>query len=43
MYRRFLNAWDKGFSFNHEPMPEGAWLAAVQGSVPQELQGTFFR
>jgi hypothetical protein len=32
-----------GFSFDHMAVPDGCYLNLIDGQVPAELQGTFFR
>lgn len=41
-YRPFLDEWDKGFVDAQEE-PDGYWMEVVQGSIPQQLEGTLFR
>lgn len=41
--RYFMQAWDKGFSFEAQEAPEGCWLEVTHGALPRELEGTFFR
>lgn len=40
--RPFLDEWDKGFVDAQEE-PDGYWMEVVQGSIPQQLEGTLFR
>ncbi|EFJ53253.1 hypothetical protein VOLCADRAFT_115826 [Volvox carteri f. nagariensis] len=42
-YRPFLDAWAKGYDFNAQEEPEGAWLQVTDGQLPAGLTGTFFR
>lgn len=41
--RFFLDTWDVGLSFDHEEMPGGAWLDVVEGAIPAQLAGTYFK
>ncbi|GFH27824.1 uncharacterized protein HaLaN_26206, partial [Haematococcus lacustris] len=36
-YRPFLDAWDRGFTFNHREEPQGMWLEVVEGRLPAQL------
>ena len=40
--RNFLLDWDRGF-FSAVEQPTGYFLDVVQGAIPPELTGTFFR
>lgn len=42
MLRAFLDEWDKGF-FTYEERPEGYELPVVQGQLPKEIRGTYYR
>ena len=41
-FQPFLDAWDKGF-VNAPEVPEGYFVSIVEGSIPEEIEGTFFR
>lgn len=40
--RSFLLDWDRGF-FSAVEQPTGYFVDVVQGAIPPELTGTFFR